>query len=200
MPTTLVEPIETIVDPSIGPQRKKWTRDEVAALAASGIVNVERLELIDGDLFDKMGRNRPHVNALHGMAALLRLVFGDDRVTQESAIGVAAKDWPTSDPEPDIVVTSRGYRSFQTAPAPQDILLVVEVSDTTLRYDLSTKAALYARAGIAEYWVVDVNRKALIVHRQPQQGQYLSRVSYDVRESVTPLAAPNSSVAVASVF
>jgi Uma2 family endonuclease len=80
------------------------------------------------------------------------------------------------------------------------VLLPVEVSDTTLRYDLRIKAKLYARAGILEYWVADLNRRRLIVHRQPEQGQYLSVVAYDVDESVTPLAALEHSVPVRNLF
>ena len=78
--------------------------------------------------------------------------------------------------------------------------LVVEVSDTSLHFDLTRKAALYARASIAEYWVLDVAGHRLFVHREPEAGQYNSVVEYSQHESVTPLAAPESPFLVSSVF
>jgi Uma2 family endonuclease len=89
---------------------------------------------------------------------------------------------------------------FKVVPQPEELSLIVEVSDTTLRFDLRTKAAVYARAGIADYWVADMNGRRLIVHRQPVQGRYASVVFYDVDESVAPLAAPEHAVAVGSLF
>jgi Uma2 family endonuclease len=68
--------------------------------------------------------------------------------------------------------------------------LVVEISDSTLGFDLTTKAELYARAEIQEYWVVDVAARRLIVHRQPHQGLYRSVTAYSAHETATPLALP----------
>lgn len=76
-------------------------------------------------------------------------------------------------------------------PGPDDLLLVVEVSDSSLAFDLRKKAQLYARAGIIEYWVVNVNRQRLIVHRDPSDGAYTSITEYAGSEQVTPVAAPH---------
>ena len=89
MPTTLIEPVEDLLEASDGPRRKQWTREEVEALAESGVVNVERLELIDGELYDTMGQRLPHVNTLHRLVRLLNQVFGIERVTHERPIDVA---------------------------------------------------------------------------------------------------------------
>jgi Uma2 family endonuclease len=78
--------------------------------------------------------------------------------------------------------------------------LVVEVADTTLSFDLTTKAALYARAGIVEYWVLDVPGRRLIVHRHPQLGKYTTILIYSEQESVAPLAAPQAMFKVADAF
>lgn len=115
-------------------------------------------------------------------------------------IEVARLDRSSCAPEPDIVVTENDFRSYPRPPRPQDVCLVVEVSDSTLRYDLRTKAALYARAGIVEYWVADSNGRKLIVHREPTEGQYASVVSYGVDASVMPLAAPGHTVLVGALF
>src|SRR5579859_3351838 len=110
MPITLVEPVETIADAYAGPRRKKWTRQEIHALAQSGGLNIERLELIDGELFDKMGKNLPHIQVLHALVELLNQVFGIDRVMHEGTVEVAVADQATNEPEPDIVVLNRSLK------------------------------------------------------------------------------------------
>ena len=200
MPTTLIESVEPLVDTSVGPRRKTWTREEVAALAKSGELNVERLELVEGELIDKMGKNRPHIIVQHQIAKILNDVFGIDRVSMESTLEVAYSDRRSNEPVPDLLVTHRDVQFYKNTPLPEDASLLVEVSDTTLRYDLTTKAKLYARAGIIEYWVADLNTRTLIIHRQPEQGRYTSVTAYSAEESVSPLAAPEHSILVGSLF
>src|SRR5580658_7482611 len=191
MPSALIElPVELV--PS-GPSRKRWTRAECASLEASGLLDQQHLELVEGELIDKMGKNRPHVNGLSLMYAWLLEVFGKRFVNPEAPIDVSPEDNPTNEPEPDIIVLNRDTSRFRSAnPGPQDLLLVVEVADTTLRFDLATKAALYARADIVEYWVLDVSGRRLFVHRDPQAGKYTSILVYSEQESVTPLAVPHA--------
>ena len=78
--------------------------------------------------------------------------------------------------------------------------LVVEVSDTTLRFDRTTKAALYARAGIREYWIVDITGRQVLVHRQPAAEGYAEIAAYTADESVAPLALPDEAVRVADLL
>ncbi len=85
-------------------------------------------------------------------------------------------------------------------PQPSDVRLVVEISDSTLGFDLKVKAPLYARAGIPEYWVVDIAGKRVIVHRDPSGGAYTSVEAYSEQESVQPLAAPGHAFPVSSAF
>ncbi len=85
-------------------------------------------------------------------------------------------------------------------PRPEDLELVVEVSDTSLAFDLTTKAVLYARAGIQEYWVLDIQGCRVMVHREPVAGRYRAIVAYGENESVAPLAAPEKPFHVADVF
>jgi Uma2 family endonuclease len=70
--------------------------------------------------------------------------------------------------------------------------LLVEVADSSLRFDLTVKAALYARAEVCEYWVLDVSNRRLIAHRNPALGRYGTVVSYGETEAVLPLRATNS--------
>jgi Uma2 family endonuclease len=85
-------------------------------------------------------------------------------------------------------------------PHPSDISLLVEISDTTLTYDLTIKASLYARAGIVEYWVLDVAGRRLLCHRTPVSGSYQSVTVYNEHESVAPLAAPDARFCPARAF
>lgn len=76
----------------------------------------------------------------------------------------------------------------------------MEITDSTLRFDLTVKAGLYARAQIVEYWVADLTARRLIVHREPQPGGYRSVVAYSESERVAPLAAPQSELLVRNIF
>jgi Uma2 family endonuclease len=165
------------------------------------LLDQQHLELVEGELIDKMGKNRPHVIALAVIHAWLLRVFGEGFVHQEAPIDVGPEDNPTNEPQPDLIVLNRDMSYFRSVqPGPQDLCLVVEVSDTTLQFDLTVKAALYARAGIADYWVLDVNGRRLIVHRQPQSGKYASVLMYNEQESVAPLAAPHAIFKAADAF
>lgn len=127
--------------------------------------------------------------------------FGERSVLQGAPIDVAPEDNPTSEPEPDLVVLNRDLSHFKSdRPAPKDLRLVIEVADTSLGFDRTTKAALYARAGIVEYWILDIEGRRMIVHRDPQAGQYTSIAAYSFDESVAPLASPESLLSVAEAF
>ena len=133
------------------PPRKRWTRQECVALETSGIWAQQHLELIEGELISKMGKKRPHTNVLIVIQAWLVRVFGEQFVNPETPIDVAPEDNPTNEPEPDLIVLSRPSREFKDNPQPSDLRLVVEISDSTLGFDRTTKARLYARARIIEY-------------------------------------------------
>ena len=170
-------------------------------MAKLGIGDQEQLELVEGELINKMPKKRPHSIALTELMHWLLQVFAYQVVQQEVPIDVRAEDNPTNEPEPDAIVLKRNMREFRSSnPGPKDLHLVIEVSDTTLVYDLSTKAALYARAEIPEYWVLDCTGHRLIVHREPRSGAYGSIVVYKEHESVAPLAAPHAEFRVAHAF
>ena len=181
--------------------RKLWTRDQCEQLERAGLLDQQRLELVDGELINKMGKNRPHVNAMAMMVKWLSQFFDLELVNQEASIDVAPEDNPTNEPQPDLVVLKKPTYLISTAnPRPEDVHLVIEISDTSLYFDLTKKAALYARAGILEYWVLDVSAHKLFVHRDPQAGKYQSITEYVEQESVAPLAAPNAQFLVSSAF
>jgi Uma2 family endonuclease len=185
----------------LNPPRKRWTREQCAALEASGLFEKERLELIDGELINKMGKNRPHVNAFTWMHLWLLEAFGKQFVNAEAPIDVASGDNPSNEPEPDLIVLNREFAEFVSGnPQPRDIALIVEIADSSLAFDLTVKAALYARAGIVEYWVLDVAGRRLFVHRQPVSGSYTAVTIYNEQEAVAPIAAPAAEFRPAQAF
>jgi Uma2 family endonuclease len=174
---------------------------ECVALEASGIWEQQRLELVGGELISKMGKKRAHVNALVAVQAGLVRTIGEQFVNPEAPIDVAPEDNPTNEPEPDLVVLGKPSHEFRDSnPRAADLRLVVEISDSTLGFDLITKAELYARAGIVEYWVVDIAMRRLVVHRDPREGLYRSVALYSEGEAVSPLAAPENKFRVADAF
>ena len=199
MPTVLAETPTQPIPPY--PPLKRWTRAECAVLEASGLLDQEKLELVEGELIRKMSKKRPHVNALALLAGWLAQTFGLLFVNQEAPVDVAPEDNPTNEPEPDIIVLKREFTHFVSAnPQPKDLHLVVEIANTSLNFDLATKATLYARAGIEEYWILDVPGRRLLVHREPKFGYYASVVAYGESESIAPLAAPQKQFQVADAF
>jgi Uma2 family endonuclease len=192
-----------VTEPPAGPEprRRSLTRVDVEALSAAGLLDQQKLELIDGELIDKMGKKTPHVASFLLLQRWLTAVFGFGFVYPEASIDVAPEDNPINEPEPDLVVLKcEVFTLDKPHPSPEDISLVIEVADTTLRFDLRVKAPLYARAGIVEYWVLDIPGRRMIVHRDPREGQYASVVAYSAEESIAPLAAPESPLRVADAL
>ena len=196
MPTAVTE-----LPPRSDPRRKLWTRAEVDALSSIGLFDQQKFELVEGELIHTMGKLPPHANSIVLLHAWLIRIFGALFVYQEHTIDVAPEDNPSSAPEPDLVVLKQDITHFtQARPGPQDLHLIIEVSDSTLSFDLRTKAGLYARAGIVEYWVLDIADGRMIVHRDPRAGLYASVVAYNGNESVAPLCAPESPLRIKDAF
>jgi Uma2 family endonuclease len=183
------------------PPRKRWSRDEVELLEQTGLFEGAHYELIEGELINKMGKNWPHISSLVVVVKLLREIFGYDWVVTEPSIDVSPEDNPTSLPEPDAIVLIKPHFEYRSQrPRPRDLLLVVEVADTTLAFDLRVKALLYARAGIPDYWIVDLAGRRILVHRDPAEGVYQSVTAYTEADTIEPLARPGAAFAVAAVF
>jgi Uma2 family endonuclease len=140
----------------------------------------ERVELIEGELISKMPKKRPHVVVFMSVLEWLAGVFGMKRLNAEGSIDVSPEDNPTSEPEPDIAVLVKpGLEYVGANPPASDVRLVIEVSDSTLAFDLGPKARLYARAGIPSHSVV---------------------TAYSEVESVKPLAMPSATFLVSLAF
>lgn len=177
-------------------RRKRWTRDDCLFLERSGLLE-GRYELIDGEIIDKMGQNRPHSLAISLVSAWLYLVFGPRRVTTQATIEVRQDERVTNRPEPDAAVLRE---EISVVPSGEDILLVVEVADTSQDDDFGFKVGLYARAGIPEYWVLDLSRQQLTTFRDLQNGEYQQHPHWRAEDTVAPLCAPNNPVLVGDLL
>lgn len=181
--------------------RKKWSVQECRFLTENGLLTPGKYELVEGEIIFKMGQGRLHIAVITRLIAILSAVFGSDSVQSQAQIGIGEQD-EFNDPEPDVAVlqgTVSDYLDREPDPA-TEVLLAVEASNTSLPGDTTTKALLYARHGVREYWVVAIPRRELIVFRQPTANGYADMTTFSENEAVTPLAAPSSPVRVADLL
>jgi Uma2 family endonuclease len=185
-------------------QTRRWTREEYERLAETGIFHPEeRVELIDGELVLMTPQKSVHATAVRLVEDALRIAFGsgyDVRAQLPLALD------PDSEPEPDVAVVAGAPRDYRDA-HPATALLVVEVADTTLTFDRERKGSLYARAGIAEYWIVNLADRLLEVYRDPapapsaQYGwSYRVTQRLSPSDSVNPLATSQARIAVSDLL
>ncbi len=183
--------------------KHRWTRDELFQMLDHGLLAGHRVELIAGEVLEMPAQFNLHAAAIDLTADALRLVFGVGFwVRRQGSLDLS----PLGVPDPDVDVirdTPRG--SVRTMPT--SALLVVEASDSTLRLDRKIKGSLYAAAGIADYWIVNLVQRQLEVYRDPIPdpsaafgATYSNQVILIPGDLVTPLAAPNARIPVADLL
>jgi Uma2 family endonuclease len=176
---------------------RRFTADEFERMVETGIFRSdERLELIRGEIVEMAPIGHRHSACVANLTKRLVTGVGDRALVWIRGPARLAVD---SVPEPDLAVL-RPHSYFTGSPRPDDVLLVVEVAETSLHYDRTRKLRLYAAAGIAEYWVVSVGDGWIEVYRAPEGDGYRERRRAEREESVAPLAFPDVTVAVADVF
>ena len=151
--------------------------------------------LIDGTILEEGPMNPPHAIASTKTEDLIRDLFGRAfhvRVQKPMVFGLHI------DPEPDIAVVRGRPADYTTHPT--TAALIVEVSDTSLKYDTTKKLGLYAAAGIPEYWVLDLNGRQLLVFRDPGAGGYATKLTLSADGAVSPLAAPDATIRIADLL
>jgi Uma2 family endonuclease len=178
-------------------QTHRWSREEYERMVSACVFHPEeRLELIDGEVFEMTPQSSRHATAVRLVEDALRSIFaqGHDVRTQLPL----ALD-PGSEPEPDIAVVPGRPRDYLDA-HPDTAILIVEVADSSLGYDRELKAGLYARHGIPEYWIVNLADSGLEVYRNPEGGRYSSCAVFRDSESLSPLACSGASVSVSELL
>jgi Uma2 family endonuclease len=179
------------------PPRKQWTRTEYRRMIAEGILQDGKVELVNGEIWNKMGQGRRHTLVVAWVIEALGLIFGFRRIQTQSSLAVSEY----GDPEPDAAVLTQTLDHYLDAdPLPTEMLLVVEASDSTLRSDLTAKVRQYGSVGIPEYWVVDIPNRLLHVFREPIATGYATETILTTEDEVRPLAAPDSAIRVADLL
>jgi Uma2 family endonuclease len=178
--------------------KRLFTRTELERMEDAGIFHPdERIELIGGELFQKeLPLKIPHATAIRLCEAALRNIFTEGYlVSVQLPLTLSERD----EPIPDVAVVPGTIRDYEKH-HPSTALLVVEVSETTLRFDRQVKASLYAWAGIPEYWivnlvdgVVEVYREPTPMRRTPYGFGYLKTAIYRVGDQIVPLSLPDAS-------
>ena len=179
------------------PRTKLWTRDEARFIQNSGLLDDGQYELIEGELLLKVPKNPPHVTATRQTAHWAVEHFGESFVRAQDPLILDL----FNEPEPDVTITKDSEDAYlELHPTATEVHLVVEISDSTLEYDLKRKAAIYARAGVVEYWVLDLPNRRLHVHLDPSEAGYGRVTTLAESQSIAPLANPDANVLVSTLL
>jgi Uma2 family endonuclease len=180
----------------------RFTREQYYEMGARGYFYGKRVERIHGEIREMSPINWPHVVGCRKTAVLLERLFAGAAWVSRNEQPLALAD---SDPQPDVMVVAGRFEDYTSHPT--TALLVAEVADATLSRDTTEKAELYATAGVPEYWILDVENRALHVFRDPAPlSAHLGATAYQTHltlapaDHVAPLAAPHAPVAVSDLL
>ena len=183
---------------------RRWSRVEYERLIDLGVFQPgDPIELIGGELLVAEPQGAPHYTSIQKTARVLERVFGPSwNARTQGPIGLDEE----SEPEPDVAVVPGGPDDYG-ASHPSRAVLVVEVSESSLAFDRGHKGSVYARAGILDYWIVNVVDRVLEVYREPAPDaaapfgeRFARREVLDSSRQVSPLAAPHARIQVRDLF
>ena len=154
------------------PTPHRFTRKEYHRLAESHLLADERVELLNGVIITMSPQNSPHAATIHRLLFTLLPVLGDAAYIRVQA-PIVLNDW--SEPEPDIVICQPDPSDYaKQHPRADQVMVVIEVADSSLAYDQVQKAQAYAASGIPEYWIVNLSARTIAILTNPSRdhGQY----------------------------
>jgi Uma2 family endonuclease len=179
--------------------KRSFTVAEYRRMVGAGILSeTDRVELIDGEVFEMSPIGKRHAACVGRLTRILTILL------QHVALiwvqnPIRLDNY--SEPQPDLVVLKFRPDFYENSlPTPEDVLLVIEVSDTTLEYDRKVKAPLYARAGVPETWVVNLSEERIEAYTDPAGGAYQTVTSYVRGAEVQSHALAALRVSVAEVL
>ena len=174
----------------------KWSVDDYHRMVEADILRDRRVELLAGDIVEMSPETPSHYNtAKRGASYLAQMLDGGADVRFNGPITLT-----NSEPEPDITIVRLPESAYDNRhPGPDDIFWIVEVSKTSLKKDLDTRAVIYVNAKLPEYWVLDLFTKQLIVMRDPQNGRYTMKQTV-TEGTVSSLAFPTIQISVERLF
>ncbi len=183
----------------IRPQPRLFTVEEYYRMAEAGILGEDdRVELIEGEIVAMTPIGSLHAASVTRLNELFSRLVGE-AATVRIQDPVRLSD--LSEPEPDLAVVRRRPTYYAEGhPGPGDVLLLIEVADTSVDYDRSTKARLYGASGIPEYWVVDLPARRLHVYRSPSPEGYQEEGEAGPSEQIAPGTLPGLSIDLAEIL
>jgi len=176
------------------PRIRPLFRDEYDKLIALGAFEDERIELLEGALVEMSPPGPPHSSAVDMLTMLLVPALVGRAIVRVQGPFAAER---ISEPEPDLMVMPLGD---YTSSHPEQAQLVIEVSESSLRKDRGIKQRIYARNGVADYWIVNLVERVVEVYREPAGDRYASVQRFLPGASITLLAFPDVAVSVSSVI
>lgn len=190
---TCGEPMSTDI------RKRLFTVDDYHRMGQAGILaEGDRVELIRGEILAMSPIGPPHCASVDRVNRTLNRAVGDRAIVRA---GGSVRLDRYSEPQPDIVLLRPRDDFYATRFAgPADILLIVEVGDSSLNYDRKTKTALYAEAGIPEYWIVDIPNDCIGVHTDPADSSYKAVREYARGDQIKTRLLPDFTVAVETLL
>jgi Uma2 family endonuclease len=188
--TTLNKPLNLTFTPE-PTTLKRWTVEDYHRMGELGMIHAdERTELIAGQVLFMAAKGTPHVTALRLLAIALDALLADLPFFVSTQDPIQLDDF--SEPEPDCAIVQGSILDYANRhPCPSDIAFVVEVADSTLKYDTEVKDKLYSQSGITDYWVLDLKNRQLHVFRNPTPTGYTSHLILTEPNQITPIAFPH---------
>jgi Uma2 family endonuclease len=193
-----MELIDGVVYEGAG-MRRRFTLDDLQRMVEAGILNEdERVELIGGEVVEMMAIGHRHAACVNRLTRLFVLGLGERAVVGvQNPVRLEAIDGP----QPDLTIAlPRGDFYASGHPTPEEILLLIEVSDSSLPYDRVTKVPLYARHGVRELWLVDLNAEVVEVYRHPSGAGYEVVQRLRRGDSVAPEALADFALTVEAIL
>ena len=180
------------------PTRMRISTDRYHKMIAAGVLTkYDRVELIEGEILDMAPIGSPHTALVSKLNELFVLAVSRWATVVGGGPVVLGE---FSEPQPDLMLLKRRTDFYGGKNAePADVLLLLEVSDGSLRFDQGVKMNLYARYGVAEYWVVDVQGRRVVIYREPGPEGYLRKDGFTTGV-VAPQAFPDIKIAVGELF
>jgi Uma2 family endonuclease len=159
----------------VEPERRRFTVEEFQRMGEAGIIAPdERVELIDGEVYEMAPVGPRHISAIIQLTRyFIKLLEDEFLVSPQSPVRVGG-----AEPFPDFALLTPGPDYRERLPQPEDCVLIVEVSDSSVGFDRHVKSRIYAAVNIPEYWVLDLTRDCVVVHQSPEAGEYRHATEY----------------------
>jgi Uma2 family endonuclease len=178
--------------------RHRFTVEDWHQMIAAGLFrDDQRLELLEGEIFEMTPIGPPHTSVVNRLTRLWTTRLGSRAIVQIQGPVLAG---PTSEPEPDVSLLREKPDFYRAGhPQPNDVLLVIEVADTSLAYDRA-KLRIYTAAGMAEVWIVDLQAERIAIYRGPGATGYAEERVLRRGDRGSCLAFPDVTVAVDEIL